>query len=129
MKKSVVIIALAMAFSVSTLNAKNVISNVAVYEASFVKTSTVSPFCMSIVKGDIETVQKLIDLGVNVNKTSNGLTPAMYAAKYNRLDILKLLVENGAKLKLKSPKGLTAKKMAEASNAKDTLAYLENLDA
>ncbi len=129
MKKSVIIVAIAMTFSVSTLNAKNVISNVATYEVAVVKKSTVSPFCMSIVKGDIETVQKLIDLGVNVNKTSNGLTPAMYAAKYNRLDILKLLVENGAKLKLKSPKGLTAKKMAKASNAKDTLAYLENLDA
>ncbi len=128
MKKSVILVAIAMAFSVTTLNAKNVISKVSTYEVA-TKKVTVSPFCMSIVKGDIETVQKLIDLGVNVNKTSNGLTPAMYAAKYNRLDILKLLVENGAKLKIKSPKGLTAEKMAKAANAKDTLAYLQSLDA
>lgn len=128
MKKSVVIVALAMAFSVSTLNAKNVISNTSAIEVVAKKT-TVSPFCLSIVKGDIDTVKKLIDLGVNVNKTSNGLTPAMYAAKYNRVDILKLLVENGAKLNLKSPKGKTAQHMAEASNAKDTLAYLKSLES
>ncbi len=128
MKKSVVIVAIAMAFSVTALNAKNVISNISTYEV-ITKKSTVSPFCMSIVKGDIETVQKLIDLGVNVNKTSSGLTPAMYAARYNRLDILKLLVENGAKVNIKSDQGMTAEKYAEASNASDTLSYLRGLES
>ncbi|WP_323786850.1 ankyrin repeat domain-containing protein [Psychroserpens sp.] len=128
MKKSVVIVAIAMAFSVTALNAKNVISNSSNYEMVTKKT-TVSPFCMSIVKGDIETVEKLIALGANVNKTSNGLTPAMYAARYNRLDILKILVENGAKLKTKSDKGLTAEKYAEASNAKEALSYLQSLES
>ncbi|WP_040247974.1 ankyrin repeat domain-containing protein [Psychroserpens mesophilus] len=128
MKKSVVIVAIAMAFSVTALNAKNVISNTSTYEV-VAKKSNVSPFCLSIVKGDIETVQKLIDLGINVNKTSQGLTPAMYAAKYNRLDILKLLVENGAKLNIKSDKGMTAEKYAEASNAQDALSYLRNLES
>ena len=128
MKKSVVIVAIAMAFSVTALNAKNVISNTSTYEV-LAKKTTVSPFCVSIAKGDIETVQKLIDLGINVNKTSNGLTPAMYAAKYNRLDILKILVENGAKLKAKSNKGMTAKKYAEISNAKDALMYLKSLES
>ena len=51
----------------------------------------------------------------------------MYAAKYNRLDILKLLVEKGAKLNVKSVKGMTAAKYAELSNAKDTLAYIKEL--
>ena len=128
MKKSVVIVAIAMAFSVTALNAKNVISNSSTYEA-VVKKSNVSPFCVSIVKGDMETVKKLIDLGVNVNETSNGLTPAMYAAKYNRLDILKLLVENGAKLNTKSDKGMTAEKYAEVSNAEDALNYLRSLES
>ena len=118
MKKSVVIVAIAMAFSVTALNAKNVISNSSTYEV-VAKKSKVSPLCMSIAKGDMETVKKLVDLGADLNKKSNGLTPAMYAARYNRLDILKLLVENGAKLKAKSDKGLTAKKYAEASNAKE----------
>ncbi len=128
MKKSVVIVAIAMAFSVTTLNAKNVISNTSDIEV-VTKKSSVSPFCLSIVKGDIETVQKLIDLGVNVNKTSKGLTPAMYAARYNRLDILKLLVENGAKLNIKSDRGMTAEKYAEASNATDTLNFIRSLDS
>ncbi|WP_431137216.1 ankyrin repeat domain-containing protein [Psychroserpens mesophilus] len=128
MKKSVVIVAIAMAFSVTALNAKNVISNTSTYEV-VTKKSTVNPFCMSIVKGDIETVKKLIDLGTDVNKVSNGLTPAMYAARYNRLDILKLLVKNGAKLNVKSDKGMTAEKYAEASNAKDTLSYLKSLES
>lgn len=128
MKKSVIFVAIAMAFSVTALNAKNVISNTSTYEV-VAKKSTISPFCMSIVKGDIETVQKLIDLGTDVNKSSNGLTPAMYAARYNRLDILKLLVENGAKLNIKSDKGMTAEKYAEASNAQDTLSYLKSLES
>ncbi|MEY8847822.1 ankyrin repeat domain-containing protein [Psychroserpens sp. XS_ASV72] len=129
MKKSVVIVAIAMAFSVSTLNAKNVISNSSSTVEVVSKKSTVSPFCMSIVKGDVETVKKLIDLGVSVNKTSNGLTPAMYAAKYNRLEILKILVENGAKLDVKTDKGETAENFAKASNAVDTLAYIRGLDS
>lgn len=129
MKKSVVIVAIAMAFSVSTLNAKNVISNSSSTVEVVTKKSTVSPFCMSIVKGDVETVKKLIDLGVSVNKTSNGLTPAMYAAKYNRLEILKILVENGAKLDVKTDKGETAENFAKASNAVDTLAYIQGLDS
>jgi ankyrin repeat protein len=128
MKKSVVIVAIAMAFSVTALNAKNVISNTSTYEV-VVKKSSVSPFCLSIVKGDFETVQKLIDLGTDVNKISNGLTPAMYAARYNRLDILKLLVKNGAKLNIKSDKGMTAAKYAEASNATDALSYLKSLES
>lgn len=128
MKKSVVIVAIAMAFSVTSLNAKNVISNSSTYEV-VAKKSKVSALCMSIAKGDFETVKKLIDLGEDLNKKSNGLTPAMYAARYNRLDILKFLVENGAKLSAKSDKGLTAEKYAEASNAKDTLSYIRSLES
>lgn len=90
------------------------------------KPANVSPFCMSIVKGDIETVKKLIDLGADINEKSNGLTPLMFAAKYNRTDILELLITKGAKLKTKdSKKGYTALKFAELSNAKQAKAILE----
>ncbi|RKE98303.1 ankyrin repeat domain-containing protein [Ichthyenterobacterium magnum] len=128
MKKSVVIIAIALGFSFTTLNATNKLEALTTtYEATF--KSPVNPFCMSIVKGDFDTVKKLIELGSDVNQVSNGLTPAMYAAKYNRLDILKLLVEKGAKLNKKSDKGMTAAKYAKLSNAKDTLAYIKSLDS
>jgi len=127
MKKSVFIIAMAMVFSVNTLSATNERSASTSYEV-VTKKATVSPFCMSIVKGDLETVKKLIDLGTDVNKASNGLTPAMYAARYNRLDILKLLVEKGADINKKN-KGMTAEKYAEISNAKESLAYIRSLES
>nr|WP_321222129.1 ankyrin repeat domain-containing protein [uncultured Psychroserpens sp.] len=127
MKKSAVIIAIALGFSFTTLHAANDILATSTYET--VTTRVVDPFCISIVKGDLDTVKKLIELGQDVNKKSNGLTPAMYAAKYNRLDILKLLVEKGAKLNVKSAKGMTAQKYAEASNAKDALAYIKGLES
>src|SRR5690606_32712111 len=126
MKKTVIITALALGISFASLNATTAVVNSNVSE--FVKSKpTVSPFCMSIVKGDIETVKKLIELGADVNEKSNGLTPAMYAAKYNRVEILKLLVENGAKLDVKSEKGFTAEKYAQLSNANDALAYLKSV--
>lgn len=127
MKKSAVIIAIALGFSFTTLNATNDIVTTSTYET--VAKRVVDPFCLSVVKGDLDTVKKLIELGQDVNKKSNGLTPAMYAAKYNRLDVLKLLVEKGAKLDVESAKGMTAQKYAEASNAKDALAYIKGLDS
>lgn len=82
---------------------------------------------MSIVKGDLETVKKLIDLGADVNASSNGMTPVMYAAKYNRVEILDLLIKEGAELKTRSEKGLNAMDYAKRSKANDVLAYLKNL--
>lgn len=87
---------------------------------------SVSPFCMAIVKGDIETVKKLIELGVDVNQRSNGMTPAMFAARYNKCEILQLLIKNGANLKLKhSTTGHTALKIAELSNASKAQKIIE----
>ena len=80
---------------------------------------------MAIVKGDIETVEKLLELGTNVNEVSLGLTPAMYAARYNKVDILKLLVKKGADLNRRSDSGFTAKRYAQLSNAKEVLKYIE----
>ena len=87
---------------------------------------SVSPFCLAIVKGDLETVKKLIELGADVNEKSKGMTPAMYAAKYNKTAILQLLVKHGAEIKKKSEKGLTAMDYAKQSNATDALAYLKS---
>ena len=53
------------------------------------------------------------------------MTPLMYAAKYNRVEILNLLIERGAKLKVKSDKGYTALKYAELHGAQDTKVILE----
>lgn len=126
MKKSLFIVALALGFAVSTVNAKNTVTTL--NNLNIVKTKTsVSPFCASIAKGDIETVKKLIELGADVNKKSNGMTPVMYAAKFNRVAILKLLVANGAELDKKCDKGYTAEKYAELSNAQDALKAISEI--
>ena len=82
-------------------------------------------FCKAIVKGDIETVRKLISLGEDVNEKSLGMTPAIVAARYNKAEILELLIQNGANLKIKSDNGFTAKKYAELSNAAEALEVIK----
>lgn len=94
------------------------------YKVEKTKIKNVNPFCIAIAKGDYVTVQKLIELGEDVNTKSNGMTPLMYAARFNRINIIKLLLANGANAKLKCDKGYTALKYAELSNAKDAKALL-----
>lgn len=117
MKKTIIISAIALCFSIVSINAKTSFEPTKTYNTQSI--SKVSPFCVSIAKGDIATVKKLIELGANVNEKSNGMTPAMYAAKFNRCDILKLLIAKGAKLKVKSTKGMTAIKYAKLHKAVD----------
>jgi len=128
MRKTVLIIAVALCFTAPTLHATNrtFTSNLAL-EVS--RTSEISAFCMAIIKGDAETVKKLIELGSDVNEESLGLTPAMYAAKYNKVEILQILVKKGADLNRRSDKGFTAKRYAQLSNAKEALDYFENLES
>lgn len=123
MKKTIFISAMALCFSLVALHAETSIKMPSNHQTAFkVK---VSPFCVSIAKGDFETVKKLVELGADVNQKSEGMTPVMYAAKYNRTDILKLLIANGANLKAKSDKGMTAIKYAELHKAHDAKAILE----
>ncbi|MEW4924325.1 ankyrin repeat domain-containing protein [Algibacter sp. 2305UL17-15] len=123
MKKTIIISAIALCFSVLSVNAKTSFES---YHTTQVQAVTnVNPFCVSIAKGDIETVKKLIELGTDVNQKSNGLTPLMYAAKFNRTKILKLLIAKGAKLKVKSEKGMTALKYAKLHKAKAAEAILK----
>jgi len=86
----------------------------------------ISTFCKAVMQGDVETVTKLIQLGENVNQKSLGMAPIHYAARYNKVEVLKTLIENGADLKAKCDKGYTAVKYAELSNAKEALAVLES---
>jgi len=85
----------------------------------------ISSFCKAVMQGDVETVTKLIELGEDVNQKSLGMAPIHYAARYNKAEVLKVLIENGANLKIKCDKGFTALKYAELSNANDALAVLE----
>jgi ankyrin repeat protein len=124
MKKTIVITSIALVFAVGNINAETPTVKSKNYKVEKV-VSNVNAFCISIAKGDSETVQKLITLGEDVNSKSNGMTPLMYAARFNRVEILKLLIANGAELKTKSQKGFTALKYAKLSSANDAVAILE----
>ena len=126
MKKTILITSIALIFAAGNINATTVAENLETLNVEKV-ISGVNTFCISIAKGDTETVQKLVALGENVNQKSNGMTPLMYAAKYNRVEILKLLIANGAELKTKSENGFTALKYAKLSNANDAIAILEKV--
>ena len=128
MKKTIIYLGLALvAFSNVTI--ANTVETASKFElVSSTKTNT--PLGMAICKGDIATVKKLLEYGASVNEKSNGMTPLMLAARYNHADIIKLLIEKGADVKVKDEKGITALKYAEASNAKDAAVVLrEALEA
>ena len=82
-------------------------------------------FCNAIIKGDVALVTQLIAEGENINAKSMGMTPAHYAARYNKAEILEVLIKNGANLKKRCDRGYTVRKYAEISGAKDALAVLK----
>lgn len=85
----------------------------------------INSFCKAIVKGDLEMVKSLISLGEDVNQKSLGKTPAIFAARYNRVEILKVLISNGADLSIKCDRGYSIKKHAKLSKAHDALKIIE----
>jgi len=86
-----------------------------------------SPLTVAISKGDIETVKKFIEYGADVNQMSEELTPLMTAARYNRVEIIKVLLANGARHYDKNERGFTALKYAQLSNATEAIAILKDL--
>ncbi|WP_147676130.1 ankyrin repeat domain-containing protein [Algibacter pacificus] len=118
MKKSIIISAVTLCFSLGTVHALS-FDRPKQPTSKHVKQYKANPFCVSIALGDLDTVKKLLALGEDVNQFSNGMTPAMYAAKFNRTEILELLIDYGADLKVKNAKRMTAVKFAEIHGAKD----------
>jgi len=87
----------------------------------------VTPLCNTIVKGDFETLKKLVEYGADVNEQSNGMTPLMIAARYNKVEMMKFLVSKGAKINERDLRGFSALKYAELSNAVDAVQYLKQV--
>jgi len=95
-------------------------------ESIEVVTYDMSSLFKLIQKGDLNGVKSMIKSGENINKKSKGLTPLMFAARYNKVEIVKLLIKNGAKLKTRSSKdGVTALTIAKRSKALDVVKVLE----
>jgi len=83
-------------------------------------------FFKLIQKGDVKGVKSMIEAGENINKKVKGLTPLMFAARYNKTEIVKLLIEKGAKLKTRSSRdNVTALTIAKRSKATDVVKVLE----
>lgn len=87
---------------------------------------TVTPLSVAISKGDLDTVKKFVEYGADVNEKSNGLSPLMIAARYNKTEIIKFLLSKGARLNEKDENGFTALKYAELSNATEAIQLLKN---
>ncbi|MFH4967796.1 ankyrin repeat domain-containing protein [Gaetbulibacter sp. M240] len=124
MRKTIIFTVIAMCFTMVSVQANATTTKGEPLTST--KYFKVNSFCVSIALGDIETVQKLLELGEDVNQTSNGMTPIMYAAKYNRTEILKILIEKGANLKAKSDRRLTALQYAKLHGAIDAAAILKH---
>ena len=125
MKKSVIYLGLALVTFGNVAMASNEISTVK-NQVEF-KNYVGTPLNVAISKGDLETVKKFIEYGADVNQISEDLTPLMIAALYNKHEIIKILLANGANPKAKNEKGYTALKYAQASNASEAIVLLKDL--
>lgn len=124
MRKKVLLAALVCGFlvnanTISTANDPTTTSSIQKVEAS--------PLCQSIAKNDIKMVKKLISMGADVNKFSGGKSPLMYASRYNRVEIMKVLIDNGARINARDERGNNALKHAKNSGATEAVKFLENL--
>ncbi|WP_340202975.1 ankyrin repeat domain-containing protein [Ascidiimonas sp. W6] len=128
MKKTILTITMAVFCATSLVFASGKTENMnhSNNTSSEISVVLVNDFCMAIIKGDKTTVEKFIELGENVNQQSNGMTPAMYAARYNRTEILKALIQHGANLKTKSAEGHRALKYAELSGANEAAEIIKS---
>jgi len=124
MKKSVTVLALALCLSIPTVNASN-LENVSETIDVITPTPKVNALCEAALKGDLEKVKMLINNGVDVNQKSNGMLPIHYAARYNRVEVIKTLITSGSKIHARCDKGFTALRHAEKTNAKEAADLLK----
>ncbi|MGQ7944108.1 ankyrin repeat domain-containing protein [Flavobacterium sp. WC2509] len=125
MKKSIIYLGVALITATGVVSASNLnsFSNTS-YEVK--SHENVSPLSIAIYKGDLNIVKKFVEYGADVNEQSNGLSPLMVAARYNKVEIIKYLLSKGAKLDVKDEYGFTALKYAELSKANDAIQLLKS---
>jgi len=87
----------------------------------------VSIFDMAITYDNLEMVEYLLSQGVEVEKTNrrSGFTALMAAACYGRVEIAKVLLENGADQNRVDSKGFSAVDFARKMNKKSILEIFE----
>jgi ankyrin repeat protein len=125
MKKTIFTVAAFSMLALSSVSATELKTNDFGISIEMVSPDELSSFCKAVMQGDVETVKKFIELGEDVNQKSLGKSPIHYAARYNKAEVLKVLIENGADLKKRCDGGMTAMKYAKLSNATEAQAVLE----
>jgi len=80
--------------------------------------------CAAIKSGSIEIVDYLLKKGASTEMKTNGKTPLMYAAKYDRIEIAKKLVAAGADVNARHSRGSTALDYAKRYENQDLVDYL-----
>ena len=127
MKKTIIAFGVLFSVLISTAHA-NVFNN---DKPRTIKTtsSNVAPLSLAVAENDYNTVKRFLELGadIEVKEKTMGMTPLMYAARYNNVQLLELLVANGANVEEVSKMGFTALKYAEMSNATDAVSFLQKL--
>lgn len=124
MKKTVAILALALGLSISNVNATTSEFSSDSIELN-IKESKVSPLCAAIAKGDVDKVKVYLDQGADLTAKSNGMLPIHYAAKYNRVEIIKLLITAGSEIHVKCDKGYLPVKHAQLTKATEAEQFLK----
>lgn len=127
MKKSILVFGILFSAMFNNVNAHTEPVN----ERKVVKTTVrnLQPLSVAVATGNYEMTQKFLEFGSDVNQATKtmGLTPLMFAARYNKVELLKLLIANGANLNVESRVGVTALGYAKLCNATDSVKYLESL--
>ncbi|QBZ99055.1 ankyrin repeat domain-containing protein [Flavobacterium sangjuense] len=124
MKKTIIILGLALVAFTDVAVASTVSTSTFTTSKEIVNYNN-TPLCNAIINGDIASVKKFVEYGSDVNELSNGVTPLMFAARYNNVEIIKYLLSKGADKKIKDERGNTALKYAELSKAQEALAFLK----
>ncbi|OSY88992.1 hypothetical protein WH52_04845 [Tenacibaculum holothuriorum] len=121
--KKLIFTVFAIVLSFGTINAADLHKPTPNTSIEYPKVST---FCKLITSGNYDAVKAMVENGTNINRKSTGLTPLMFAARYNRVKIAKLLIKKGARLKVKSDRGYTALEFAKMSKAHETYKVIKS---
>ncbi|GAA3739311.1 hypothetical protein GCM10022422_23560 [Flavobacterium ginsengisoli] len=125
MKKTVIILGTALAIFVNFTAASN--HKLAVKNQIEISDYFSSPLHIAVCNGDVETVKKSIEYGADVNKIVRNMTPLMLAARFNNVEIVKILLANGAKPSIENEHGLRALDYARYSKSTEAEAVLKGL--
>ncbi len=89
-----------------------------------------TPLMHAVDSGQVDTVRRLLDAGVDLNATDNwGQTALMLAAGRNDVLCTRLLIQAKAKLNIRARNGLTALGYATDNSQQDTAALLKRAGA